>query len=273
MYRSVLGTALLILFLFVAVAPRGAHGEDFRVETKVFNGKDAKPASENLTLFCAGKVYDFLSEPAGDEKGAVEHKQISILDAHANRMVLLDPDRHVRTELKCDRLIEITGSLKAVAVQSNNAFLRFAAEPKFSETVGSTGDELTFSSPVMTYRVRTKKANSSEAVRQYCEFCDVYARLNVATSPGAPPPFPRLALDEALGKRELVPSEVELTINEGRLGSKPIVRRSEHLFHWRLLESDQRRIEDAADALAKFDLVDLDDYLHPAPETPKLSAK
>ena len=38
--------------------------EDFRIQTRVYRGDEETPVSQNLTLFRAGVVYDFLSEPA-----------------------------------------------------------------------------------------------------------------------------------------------------------------------------------------------------------------
>jgi hypothetical protein len=227
-------------------------------------------AHRGALFFSAGKVYDFLTEIDGDAR--TENAQISILDAHGGRLVLLDSRRHLRTELKCDQLVELAASLKVKAAAQTDPLLKFAADPKFTETAGSTGDDLTFSSPVMTYHVKTQKATSAEAARQYWEFSDVFARVNVATSPGARPPFPRIAINESLGKRDLVPKEVDVTISRGRLSGKPEVRHSEHLFHWRLLEADQRRIDDAAESLVKYDLVDLETYLHPPAEDAKLSS-
>src|SRR6266700_184172 len=66
-----------------------AVADDFRVESKVYAGKDDAPSGESLTLFAGDRAYDFLSSP----------QEITVFDFSRDEIALLDPVRKVRTEL------------------------------------------------------------------------------------------------------------------------------------------------------------------------------
>ncbi|HZZ73132.1 MAG TPA: hypothetical protein VFE24_12830, partial [Pirellulales bacterium] len=110
--------------------------------------------------------------------------------------------------------------------------------------------------------------DSPEAAKQYREFTDDFARLNAVTNPGSLPPFPRLAVNEALGKRNALPREVELTIAAKKLFGKPIIRRTEHQFEWHVTPGDEAKIAKAGQFLAEFSKVSLDEYVRPSAAPP-----
>ena len=58
-----LASALAIGVLISVAVAASAAAEGFRIETKVFVGKDKEPTSTTTTLFLNGMVYDFLSSP------------------------------------------------------------------------------------------------------------------------------------------------------------------------------------------------------------------
>jgi len=242
---------LLTLAMFCA----SARGEDFRIESKTFVGKDKAPASENVTLFRAGVVYDYLSDPQG----------VAVFDKAHGRFILLNPARKIKTEIKTDDVTTFAQSVKAAAGQSQNKFLRFSANPEFHSTFDEEREELSLTSPYMTYQVLTAKAKNLVAAQQYREFLDWYARLNAMTNPSSPPPFPRLILNEHLANRELVATQVQLTIPaQGPLGGKAQELRSEHKISWRLLPRDLDKISETANQLTAFKAVSFNDYRVPS---------
>ncbi len=235
------------------IAPSRAAADDFRIETKVFAGKEAEPVSENLTLFRGGQVYDFLNKP----------NEITLFDERHGRVVLLDPVRRVKTEVKMERLLAFSTQLKARCAKQADPFYKFAAEPRFEETLDDASGESVFTSPYWSYRVATIKANTEEVARQYREFSDTEAQLNalVNPGPGSAPPFPRLAINESLFRGRLIPERVQRTFPSHGLGGKPTIVRSEHSVNWRLLESDQEKINEAGEFLARFIELPLEKYL------------
>ena len=90
---------------------------------------------------------------------------------------------------------------------------------------------------------------------------DWLARLN-ATRPNNLPPGARLALNEELAKRELLPREITRIITPPNpLANKEVVK-SQHLMNWTLSGEDRKKIERAHDAMATFKPVSFDEYRH-----------
>jgi hypothetical protein len=205
--------------------PSLVAADDFRIESKIYAGKETEPSSENLTLFRGGQVYDFLSKP----------NETTIFSMPRGRVILLDPARKVRAEIKADRLLAFTEELKIWAAKQNDPFLKFAADPRFDESRDPAGDLV---------------------------FADSYARLNALTNPGSVAPLPRLAINAVLFKTQSIPEHLQMTMpSRQRLGGKATSMRSKHSIAWRLLESDLQRINEADDQLAMFTLVPLESYL------------
>jgi NAD-dependent SIR2 family protein deacetylase len=84
--RIALALCIVVVTLAGMAAPLAA--DDFRIETKVYAGKDK--VSHNTTLFEAGYVYDYLSDP----------ERVAVFDQHHGRFIVLDPVRKVKSEVK-----------------------------------------------------------------------------------------------------------------------------------------------------------------------------
>ncbi|MEX0978661.1 MAG: hypothetical protein WDZ48_07405 [Pirellulales bacterium] len=238
--------ARMVLAALVACWVSAAVAGDFRIETKLYAGKSKDPVSQNTTLFRAGCVYDYLSDP----------ERVAVFDQAHGRFIVLDPLRKVKAEIKTDEVQKLVDSLHDLAAKSSNSAMKFAADPHFDVTSSGKG-ELTFSSSHVTYRMKTGAAPTPEAAKQYHEFSDWYARFNTMAHPGSGPPFPRLVVNGELARLGLVPTEVHLS-------TRALSMRTEHGVTWRLLESDHRRIDETANQLTTFKLVDFEDLLAPA---------
>lgn len=228
-----------------------AGAEDFRIETNVYSGTSKVPLSQNITLFQAGYVYDYLV----NQKLPHLSDRVAIFDQSHGRFVVLDPDRKVKAEVKTDEVLLFASKLQAA--RSTNAFKRFAVDPDFEVEFSQDG-ELTLSSEHMTYKLKTMPAQSPDAATQYREFSDWYARFNTMSKPGSTPPFARMAVNAELVKRGLIPTEVNLSIPTQSGISKATTLRSEHHVSWRLLPRDLERIETTATQLTTFKLIDFD---------------
>jgi hypothetical protein len=252
--RIVRAIGVLLPALSGTLARSGvATAEEFRVESKVFSGKNETPVSESLTLFADGRVYDFLSSP----------REITVFDFPRGRIVLIDPARKLRTELTTEQLNDFIDKLRTRASRQADSLLKFAAQPKFNETNETDGWQQ-FASPQLTYRVRGVKSENSAMVRAYREFSDGSARLNAMLHPGALPPFPRLEVNASLERSMRMPEELELTIiPSNRLLGKPTVMRSTHELANQLLPTDRKKIDEAGEYLVNLNQVPLDEYLRP----------
>ena len=247
MPRTVLG---LLSVLLAFGAP--ALAEDFRIETNVYNGKSKLPISQNITLFQAGYVYDFLTTA----KQSGEPERVAVFDQSHGRFIILDPQKKVKAEIKTDEVLLFASKMQAA--KSTNAFNKFAIDPDFEVEFSQDG-QLTLTSSHMTYRLKTMAAVSPEAAAQYREFSDWYVRFNTMANPGSIPPFARMAVNSELAKRGLIPTEVHLTIPAQSSIKSATSLRSDHHVSWRLLPRDIEKIEDAATQLATFKLVSFDE--------------
>ena len=113
----------------------------------------------------------------------------------------------------------------------------------------------------MNYRAIVTTAENAAMAAQYREFSDWYARLNAILIPGSRPPFARLKLNEALGRREAIAREVILTISVIKDGNRrPSTIRSEHNLSFSIAPADVERIERARQAMTSYKLVPFDKF-------------
>ena len=217
--------------------------DDFRVENKVFVGAQQQPVSQSTTLFSGGRVYDFLQDPA----------TVAVFDKPAERFVLLDPSRQMKTEITTAEMLAFTARLHAWAENQKRPFLAFALDPKFDVTFDEKKGGLAFKSAWLNYELETKGASSSSSSMQYREFSDSYARLNAMLHPGSNPPFARMAVNAELARRQLVAQKVKLTITgDGPIAGSKTELRSQHQFTWRLLAQDAEQIARTAEQMKNF---------------------
>lgn len=217
--------------------------QDMSVYTTVsVIGDDGQPESvgRSLTLFHAGKVYDYM-EDAGE---------LVVLEPQAARFVIVNGNytgtrvefselnqflKVARTETEaCLAELEQQATPGAAQLQ---AWLRFQLEPQFEQSVSSTG-KLTLRSPVMTYDVQTAPAPEPEQIALYADYADRAAQLNFVLHPGSSFPAPRLALNDVLRHFAVLPTSVELVTKP----DKPMTLRAKHLYQWKLESADKQHI-------------------------------
>lgn len=246
MCRRMAGLSLLLLVvLLLGSCPVWA--DDFRVETELFLEKEKEAALATLTIFKGHVVYDFLlgTEP-----------ETTVFDVARGRIVLLDPQRKVKTTVTTEKLAEFTAAIQVRGNQKDKPGL-FA--PKF-EVAEDGAQQFTLKSPELTYRVTGQVAKQSDAVERYRTFADWYARLNAIRPPNLPP-FGRLELNRHLAERQWLPERIERTANSGRRQTAHSV----HLVNWILSSTDENRLAQAARQQAEFAEVSLAQYWNASP--------
>jgi hypothetical protein len=234
----------------VALSDVQAVGQEFRIETEVYVGDEAKPVSHTVTLFEKSAVYEFIDNP----------NQIIVYRTNAEgreaQFILLNPDTQRRTDIEVGRVEKLMEKLTRWAAEQKDPSLQFAAAPSFDEKFDDQGQHLTLSSPQWTYRVATFKAEDSEALARYHDFTNRFTELN-AMLHNSPPPGPRKALNKALEKRGVVPVEIQRVTG----GDEDNAVKATHLFSWRLSREDRARLDEAQAFLANFEKVDNKDFV------------
>jgi hypothetical protein len=242
-----------VIFIIALLAFAGAtFGEGFRIETKVFEGKEdpkQQAVSETTTLFLDGIVYDFLKKP---QQVAVFRKPGG---GKPGQFTLLNDQNQIQTKVSTEQVAGAMSKLKSWAAAQRNPFLQFAANPEFDETFDDDSGKLILASHLENYNVITTPAEHSDALAEYKEFLDWYTQLNTLLSGGGVPPEPRLRLNSVLARRKVVPLKVELT----RAGEGPL--RAEHAFIWRISQEDHKKIDDVRESLTRFREVSNEEFL------------
>ncbi|MCO6043739.1 hypothetical protein NG895_07450 [Aeoliella sp. ICT_H6.2] len=230
-----------ITFSLLAIASMPAWGIDFRIETKVYRGDEELPITQNTTLFQNGVIYDFV-ESTG--RVAIYRHQRG---ETPGQFVLIDPVRSVKTDITIDRMDSAIEKLRAWSRTQRDPLLVFAADPKFDQLYDEETGVLTLESPSMTYRLATVPVERTEAWKDLRNYFDGYAKLNCILA-SSMPPMPRLAVNDALEKRNAVPVEVNLKISD----DEDQQLRAEHLFTWMLSKDDRARITLVGEQIVNF---------------------
>jgi hypothetical protein len=254
-----------LIALEAACGPARCQERAFRVDSELFKDQDKMPLLQTLTIFHSGMVYDFL---------LTTPQEVTVLDPLRGRITLLDEGRRVKATVTTQEILEFTLALQTHAAQEKDPLLVFCATPQFETTErsveqqGQTLAELHLSAKPLSYVALGQQPAWPQAAALYRQFADWAARLN-ATRPGNLPPAARLALNEALAERGLVPLEIRRTIPAtSRLG-KRLELRSQHRFNWTLSGEDHKRLERVGDMLATYQVVSFQEFLKPpAADTP-----
>ena len=226
-----------------------ALGDDFRVDNAVYIDDQKEPTSESTTFFHEGVVYDCMRSPA----------ETVVFNRTAGQFVLLNHSGRIRAELTTAQVTAFVNRLQPLAAKQKDPLVRFLADPKFDERFDPSRGELSFSSPLVTYRAVLSEENPA-AVEQYREFSDWYARLNAMLTPGSRPPFGRLVVNAAIARRKAIASQVTLTLASSKSGGKPSTIRSTHDVVRSLTPTDLERVAQLRELMSRFKLESFDKY-------------
>lgn len=240
-------TRLWMAALAVSCLASPAQAQDLRVYTVIRNGADEEVLGRNLTLFHAGKVYDY-TEPA---------RELTVYDAAHKQFEVLNVGRRVATSISQEqmryflKLVETDANklLNQVHEQSDPdqlasaEMLEFQLHPVFrSQFDPAKGKQLlTMHSKVMQYRVNCTEDASPEAVSRYLDYADSIAQLNSVLHPQAPLPAARLRVNDQLREIKQLPVKVEMTVNPGKA---PVQLKAEHQWMWKLTTADRGMIHE-----------------------------
>lgn len=256
------------------VACRGAAADpgagdpcELRVESEIY-ASGAEPVARSLTLFHAGVAWDFLE--AGTKVGG----EIVLHDPARERVVVIDPNRHLKTQVDLIRLERLSVSLAKWARANDDRLVRWAGGPDFASGFTADEEQLELVGPRVRYAVAFEEAPCREAAGRYRRFADTAILLKALMTPGGIPPFPRLAVNQRVEAAGAIPREVMLEIEPklAGLAGRPERLRCVHKVHPRLLGGDLDRIEDAQAHVAAAQAVELatflDDEAKPARSEP-----
>jgi len=237
-HKPVSGLAGIVLLLACAAAP----AQDFHVSTQIFDLSGAGPAGKEphrpkLVGFCesvfhAKKVYDY-----DDGSG-----QMTIFEPAHEQFVFIDGGRRIKTVVSFqyveDRLFQIRKKAQAFlaapaaakAPRAAIGLLQFQLNPKFQESYDEKRNVLHMTSPFLSYEVKCASDATPAHIEAYLNYADWAARLKCVTQSQSMLPEPRLAVNEALRRRQLLPIKVTLQTDQ----QNGLNVQAEHKFSWTL---------------------------------------
>jgi hypothetical protein len=253
-----------VLALWLAICcglPLTARAQQFRIYTKVYNesqlqsGQKPSIQGRSLSLFHAGKTYDLIQASDTDDSS-----EVTIFEPAAERFTILHTSRNLATTLSFQELDQIVDRANAdaekfllrpkdpsdAAWDARHAFFEFQVRPNFKLDFQPKQERLSLTSPQLIYDIRVAEAKSKEDVTTYLRYADRIAQLNFVLRSQAILPGPRLAVNEALRKRQLLPVEVTLRAAIGR----GVQLRAVHEFRWPLDTTDRQLIHQWESQLA-----------------------
>jgi hypothetical protein len=252
----VIGTALL--WAQTAVA------QDFHVDTTVeaVTRRETQELTRSVTLFHAGKTYDFIQDLT----------ELVIFDPSHDRFTLLNTRQRRATQVHVDeinRMLQIGRQALAEHVKTLRASgkpdaqtmvdaILFQFHPQFEESIVQTnrGPLLELKSNYFHYQVLGATPPTPAHGAAYLNYADWIIRLNYVLNPGKTLPEQRIKLDAALRQAQLIP--VEVTFGD----PNAVQVRARHRIFWDLSERDRELISQWDGLLTRGDLkrVSFQDY-------------
>ena len=218
--------------------------QEMRVRTtisRIDTGGQSKPFAYSLTLFHAGKVYDYMEDVG----------EVVVYEPMNDRFVFLDGNYRV-AELTITELNQFLKSSEAESqkyladlkqdgsddAKKQAAALAFQLHPRFDERFDSKEQRMRMNSDQVNYVVKTGSSPNPEHAAKYLAYADWFSRLNHILHPEALLPEPRLAVNAALRNRKRIPLSVERKMQAE--GGDHLL--AEHQFSWELQAMDKRHI-------------------------------
>jgi hypothetical protein len=241
-----------------------AVAQDFHVDTTVeaVTRREIQELTRSVTLFHAGKTYDFIQDLS----------ELVVFDPSHDRFILLNTQQRRATQVHVDeinRMLQIGRQALAEHVKTLRASgkpdaqamadaILFQFHPQFEEAISQTsrGPLLELKSNYFHYQVLCASPPTPAHGEAYLNYADWIIRLNYVLNPGKTLPEQRIKLDSALRQAQLIPVEV-------MFGDTNAVQvRARHRIYWDLSERDRELIRQWDGLLMRTDLkkVSFQDY-------------
>jgi hypothetical protein len=229
----------------VLILARSAQAQDMRVYTTVTdisrgNGQN-RIISHSLTLFHAGKVYDYMEEVGEVVIYEPIHHRFVILgkDYAATEVPFSELNHYLEiAETESRRYLDQLSPQGSADTGRSAELIRFQLDPQFQEELDPARNRLDLKGSCVNYSVTTAKIEQEQFVRQYLDYADWAARLNFVLHPNAAFPEARLTLNRSLREKQLLPTQVDLTLQL----AEPVRLRADHSFHKEFQSVDRRHI-------------------------------
>jgi len=213
----------------------------FRVDADIYSDPKKAPIKHTLTLFVESVYYDFEDGELG---------RVSVIDPQRNRIVLLDRQRQVKSEVPTGEILSKIANARVQAdAKLSTATLKDFQDLPNGESVAVVSNES------IEYRSTLSAPTLPDMAAQYAEFANWSARLNSIYAPM--PPYLRLDLNELIASRKMMPKELTRITRKGIRQSQLTCRLQ---VNDRLSEDDRSKVARAGAMMADFRSVPINEY-------------
>jgi len=235
---------LVFLTVIAGLMDQAAMAQDIRVYTEVMDVAregGSKELSHSVTYFHAGSAYDYMPDVGEVVIFEPIHSRFIILgdDYSATEVSFAEVNHFLETAqtetVKYINELSVSSEKNALL---NSKLLQFQLAPDFRETFDPNTNQLSMTGSYLSYNVKATKVESPNIVLQYLEYADWAKRLNYVLHPQPTLPNARLQLNEALRKRQLLPTEVEMSLHL----DPPVRFKVVHEFSEKLQPIDRQHI-------------------------------
>ncbi|QDT63126.1 hypothetical protein [Calycomorphotria hydatis] len=234
--------ASVFLFLGPLLTLPAAQAQQFRVMTTVYQSGEPTPVSRSLTLFHAGKVYDYVD--AMDEVILFEPatEQFLILNSRYGLTTKVQQEelRHLLNQARVEterKAATMAGDISPAAKKILASFA-FQLAPEFKSEFDEPSNTLKLTGGPLAYTITGTQVERTGLTTAYLEYADWMCQLNYVLHPSPLFPDVRLAVNDALRRRDLFPIRVQLEAEF----DQPVMIHAEHSIQHDLGDDGRRLI-------------------------------
>lgn len=245
-HRCACWQMLSLIAPLLAALPGAAHAQDFKVTTRLSqraaDGGRWNEVGQSVTLFHAGKVYDYMQQVGEVVVLEPTESQFVILCFNGNDRATTLNFAELQQFLKVAQT-EMQDHLRRLASEGEASAKRrtaieFQLDPNFQESYDPAKKTLSLISPLLRYDVETVAVDRPQVSQQYLQYADWAARVNYVLHARSLYPSVRLAVNRSLAERQRIPTEVRLLLD----GDVPLHLKAEHKYEWSLGSIDKSMI-------------------------------
>lgn len=246
-------------FAMLLVLHRPATGAEFRVDTKVLRGGESAVLATHTSWLTEQRIYDQgeVSDQSRAKQGVPSPQtSVTVFDFERRVVVLLDPQRKIRTEIELDEILRFVAAT-TTRTTALSKLVRFASAPKFTQQMDEEHQRLYLNHKTMSYSAELlappfDEEETEQYTKLYRTFTDWAARLNTMC-PGLPPAA-RLKLNLAIYEQHSLPKSVRRTTPTRNGLVTDIVSR--HSYQWQFSPADEAQLATFDDWVTSFQFVD-----------------
>lgn len=230
-------------FAAVLMITAAASGQELKVYTRTtsLSTPDAT-FGRSLTLFHAGKVYDYVEAAREITVYDPAHRRFFIIEESLGEYAEVTFDEVRRfLELAEEKAKELTADL--IRQPNRGApdaadFLQVQLRPQLATRYDESAKRLRLQSPKFLYEVTCTPAPQPAVLDSYLKYADAIAELNAVLHPHSLLPAPRWQLNRDLRERNLLPLTVRRRLEFGPVSDL----KAEHEWTWTLGPSERQMI-------------------------------